>query len=73
MASPNGAPRIVVNGQPMRARMFFGGPGSMPLHVGPEWQPVEFDFTALSSAENGTMHFRFGHTAGEVELDRAFR
>jgi len=68
--SPNGAPRIVVNGQPVRARMFFGGPGSSPLPVGPVWQQIEFQFTAAGSAENGTMHFRFGQEVGDVFLDR---
>ena len=68
--SPNGAPRIVVNGQPVRARMFFGGPGSSALKIGPEWQQIDFEFTAAGSADNGTMHFRFGQAAGDVFVDR---
>jgi len=65
----NGAPRIVVDGQPVRARMFFGLPGWTALPIGPEWKRQEFDFTATGGASNGTMHFRFGPTAGDVFLD----
>ncbi|HEY3897351.1 MAG TPA: beta-galactosidase [Chthoniobacter sp.] len=68
--SPNGAPRIVVNGQPVRARMFFGGPGSSAIPVGPDWQHLDFQFTAAGGADNGTMHFRFGQEPGDVFLDR---
>ncbi|EDY21786.1 hypothetical protein CfE428DRAFT_1032 [Chthoniobacter flavus Ellin428] len=68
--SPNGAPRILVNGQPVRARMFFGAPGSSALPIGPDWQKIDFDFTAADSADTGTMHFRFGHGAGDVYLDQ---
>lgn len=68
--SPNGAPRIVINGRPVRARMFFGGPGSSALPIGPEWKQIDFEFTATSSADTGTMHLRFGHGAGDVFLDK---
>ncbi|MDR3406105.1 MAG: beta-galactosidase [Chthoniobacter sp.] len=68
--SPKGAPRIVINGQPVRARMFFGGPGSSALPIGPEWKQIDFEFTASTNAETGTMHFRFGHGVGEVFLDK---
>lgn len=66
--SPNGAPRIVVNGQPVRARMFWGAPGSAPIAVSNDWRQLEFEFVASDSATNGTMHFRFGDQPGEVEL-----
>ena len=64
-----GAPRIVVNGTPVRARMFWGAPGSAPLHVTPKPHEVSFEFVASGSATTGTMHFRFGQQAGEVVLD----
>ena len=64
-----GAPRLMVNGEPVRARMFYGGPGASALPVGLEWQHLEFDFTATGSATNGTMHLRFGPSAGDVFLD----
>ncbi len=66
--SPNGAPRIVVNGQPVRARMFWGAPGAAPIPVSNDWRHVQFEFLATDSATNGTMHFRFGKRPVEVEL-----
>ena len=67
--SPQGAPRLVVDGEAVRARMFYGGPGWSALPIGPEGKQIEFEFTATGSAENGTMHFRFGPSAGVVRLD----
>jgi len=67
--SSAGAPRLMVNGEPVRARMFWGAPGSASLPVSPEWKEVIFEFVAGGNADNGTMHFRFGPTPGEVYLD----
>jgi beta-galactosidase len=65
-----GAPRLLVNGQAVRPRMFFGGPGSSPIAIAPAGRKVEFEFVAQEDApENGTLHFRFGHAAGDVFLD----
>ena len=64
-----GAPRLVVDGKPVRARMFFGIPGSAPLAVAAGPRQVAFEFTASDSAETATMHFRFGNKAGTVDLD----
>ena len=64
-----GAPRLIVNGQPVRARVFWGAPGAAPLPVNPDWQHVAFDFVASESATNGTMHLRFGPGAGDVFFD----
>jgi len=64
-----GAPRITVDGRPVRARMFFGIPGSAPVAVGPEPRQVRFEFVAAESAENGTLHVRCGAKPGEVDLD----
>lgn len=66
----SGAPRLVVNGRPVRPRMFFGGPGSAPLRIEPIGRVVEFEFTAENdSKDTGTLHFRFGQTPGDVFLD----
>jgi hypothetical protein len=68
--SANGAPRIVVDGQPVRARMFWGGPGNRPVHVGDKGQTVTFEFSpALDAAGHGTMHFRFGPHPGVIDID----
>ncbi|MBV9470636.1 MAG: beta-galactosidase, partial [Abitibacteriaceae bacterium] len=65
-----GAPRLLVNNQPVRARMFFGIQQSAPLMVVPGREQTSFDFTANESEPaTATMHFRFGQTAGEVYLD----
>ena len=64
------APRLVVNGWPVRARMFFGGPGSAPIKVEPTERSIEFEFTAHNDSQNtGTLHFRFGQIPGDVFLD----
>ena len=66
----SGAPRLLVNGRPVRPRMFFGGPGSAPIRIQPAGRLIEFEFVAQDDAPaNGTLHFRFGHTAGDVFLD----
>ena len=66
----SGAPRLLVNGKPVRPRMFFGGPGSAPVRIEPASRLIEFEFEAQDDAPaNGTLHFRFGHTAGDIFLD----
>jgi beta-galactosidase len=66
----SGAPRLVVNGHAVRPRMFFGGPGTGTIRVEPAGRVVEFDFVAQDDApDSGTLHFRFGHTVGDVFLD----
>jgi beta-galactosidase len=66
----SGAPRIVIDGKPVRARMFFGGPGARPMPAGPAAREVTFDFTATEDEPaKATMHFRFGRTPGDIYLD----
>jgi beta-galactosidase len=64
-----GAPRLTVNGAPVRARMFFGMPGTAPIAVSAAGREETFEFVASGSAVNGTMHFRFGNAPGDVYLD----
>ena len=67
---PSGAPRLLVNGKPVHPRMFFGGPGSGTVRIEPAGRLVEFEFAAQDDAPgNGTLHFRFGRSAGDVFLD----
>jgi hypothetical protein len=64
-----GAPRICVDGQPVRARMFYGAPGSGPLKVSPTAGEAAFEFTAAEDEPgHGTLHFRFGEKPGEIDL-----
>jgi len=66
----HGAPRLVVNGKPVRARMFFGIPGAAPIKIEPTGRIIEFEFTAEEDSRGkGTLHFRFGHAPGGVFLD----
>ncbi len=66
----NSVPRILVDGQPVRARMFWGATGGGRLPIGPQGQRVVFEFSALEDElKSATMHFRFGETPGTVVLD----
>ncbi len=60
----------MVNGRPVRARMFFGGPGPAPIKIETTGRTIEFEFTAQQDArDSGTLHFRFGQIPGDVFLD----
>ncbi|OJW16387.1 MAG: hypothetical protein BGO49_18745 [Planctomycetales bacterium 71-10] len=65
----DGVPRIVVDGKPVRSRMFFGIPGSAPIAIGPEAKEIRFEFTAAGDAENGTLHIRCGEKPGAIDVD----
>ncbi|NOX53999.1 MAG: hypothetical protein GXP27_06075 [Planctomycetes bacterium] len=68
--SLDGVPRIVVDGRPVRARMFWGAPRGGRLRVEPGGREFVFEFTAgTDAAGHGTMHFRFGHEPGAVVID----
>ncbi len=67
--SAGGAPRWLVDGKPVGARVFWGGPGPSNIKATPSGQQVEFEFTASENADTGTMHFRFGAAPGEIFLD----
>lgn len=66
----DGVPRFTIDGVPVRSRIFFGLPGSVPIAVTPKYQRFEMDFFASQDArKKGTMHFRFGTLPGEIDLD----
>ncbi len=66
----SGAPRIVIDGKPVRARLFFGLPGAAALSLKTTEQIVTFTFTAPDDEPaRATMHFRFGDSPGDVFLD----
>ncbi|MDR0338558.1 MAG: beta-galactosidase [Planctomycetaceae bacterium] len=66
----NGVPRILVDGQPVRARMFFGNPGSLPIAVGTEAQRLTFEFQPVASEpQTATMHIRFGNKSAVIAFD----
>ena len=64
-----GGPQIHVNGQPVPPRFFFGVPQSGTTSIDEQWTPHAFEFTSGEDVKAaGTLHFRFGQTAGEVWL-----
>lgn len=66
-----GVPTIVVNGKPVRGRIFFGGPTRQkPVELTDEWTTFSYEFTTLFHSENrGTLHFRPELKTGIVWLD----
>ncbi|GAB4136900.1 MAG: hypothetical protein Kow0040_23210 [Thermogutta sp.] len=65
-----GAPRLVVDGKPVRARMFWGASGPGLVTVLPEARQFVFAFTAEDDEPGrATVHFRFGTEPGTMVLD----
>lgn len=65
----NGVPRILIDNQPVRARMFWGAPGQRPIPVD-QAGPITFEFVATEDEPaRATLHFRFGHLPGDLYLD----
>jgi hypothetical protein len=66
----SGAPRLVVDGKPVRARMFFGIPGNASLPAATAGGQIAFEFSpAQNEPKIATLHFRFGQTPGTIDLD----
>lgn len=64
-----GGPQIHVNGQPVPPRFFFGVPRSGTTTIDEKWTEHAFEFTPGADIKAaGTLHFRFGQTAGQVWL-----
>jgi hypothetical protein len=62
-----GGPQICVNGKPVPPRFFWGSENSGRVVVNEAWGERAFEFTTDSDAAgNGTLHFRFLDTPGEV-------
>ncbi|MDO5579756.1 MAG: beta-galactosidase [Planctomycetia bacterium] len=67
-----GVPTIAFDGKPVRHRIFFGIPGSAPIHLpaSKDFHQYEFEFTAKDDANQlGTFHFRFGRLPGDIVID----
>lgn len=65
-----GAPRLLVDGRPVRARMFWGAPGTTPIPLSPAGEVITREFTAVESEpDHATMHLRFQKVPGEILLD----
>lgn len=66
-----GAPRLTIDGRPVRGRMFFGAGGISPVRVeAAAPQQLSLEFTALEDEPRAaTMHLRFGQEPGTIALD----
>ena len=65
-----GVPRLMIDGKPVRARMFWGDIGSRPVVARKNGRQVIFEFSPLADEPaTATMHFRFGNEPGDVYLD----
>ena len=67
----HGVPLVVVDGQPVRSRIFWGGPTrSVPITLTKEWKEYSAVFTSQGNSEGrGTVHFRFSDDPGVLYLD----
>jgi hypothetical protein len=64
-----GGPQIHVSGEPVVPRWFFGSMRGGTVTANAQWSQQSFDFTTSADVSSrGTLHFRFGHKAGEVWL-----
>ncbi len=67
--SRDGAPCLTIDGKPVRARCFWGAPGTQPLPLTKAGQGIEFEFSCRDDEPaRSTMHFRFGNAPGDVWL-----
>jgi len=65
----NGVPQLFVNGVPTIPRLFYGGIGWEPIHVGPGDQKVSFDFVAVDSDSAAQISIHFDPPPGNLVLD----
>ncbi|MEA3401491.1 MAG: hypothetical protein U9R79_09660 [Armatimonadota bacterium] len=69
MRSTPGGPQIHVGDTPVVPRWFFGSPRGGTVRASGDWAERSFEFTVPRPVDGtGTLHFRFGHEAGEVWL-----
>ncbi|MHB1461850.1 MAG: beta-galactosidase [Armatimonadota bacterium] len=65
-----GAPRILVNNKPVRARVFYGQPSAGRIALPANGEMVSYVFSPNQTvSQAATMHLRFGQSAGEIVLD----
>lgn len=66
----SGSPRIVVDGKPVRARMFFGYPGVQWPVARETGREIAFEFSPNEDEPAlAAMHLRFGNAPGNIYLD----
>ena len=69
--SDNGAPRITLDGTPVRARIFWGRADlENGVSVNTERKCVDYCYNvSVDANKKGTLHFRFGRKPGTILLD----
>ena len=66
----SGAPLIVVDGEPVRARMFYGDSGAKPIPIDDELKEYAFEFVPKESSNGrAALAIYFGAKPGSVVLD----
>jgi beta-galactosidase len=66
----SGAPRILVDGKPVRARVFFGNPGIQWPTAPATGQLLTFEFSPTEEEPaHAAIHFRFDPAPGDIYLD----
>lgn len=69
VARTDAGPRVLVDGQAMPLRCFFGSRAAGSLALGTDWQPFSFRFVpGHAVAATGTLHFRFDHRTADYGL-----
>ncbi len=63
-----GGPRIFVDGKVVPPRFFYGDDGMGPLDLSADWKSYEASFRPDGDVAKGTLHFRFPHETGWVEI-----
>ncbi len=66
----SGAPRLLIRGEPRRARVFWGSPSPGTLRLPEKGGVVSYEFTpGVDEPAHATMHLRFGHMPGDIFMD----
>ena len=64
-----GGPQIHVDGQPVAPRFFWGSMSGGNIQIGEQWADYTFEFRpGIKVDGEGTLHFRFGHLAGRIDV-----
>ncbi len=70
VATANGVPQLLMDGRPVRPRIFWGGTGAGGrASIGPDWREIAFEFTAPRDDDAAALHLRFGEDPGDVWFD----
>lgn len=70
VAVTNGVPQLLMDGQPIRSRIFWGASSAGGrTEIGADWKETVFEFTAPETDASAALHLRFGETPGDIWFD----